>query len=385
MYSANDMHLFHHFLIAAHPCIPQELEAVWIGDVPAFSHQYEYLMHSIIAMSGSHLSLLVDDPRCKMALSHRQVAIKGLEEAFTRWPPTADEAHAMLATSYLLATQSGYMPDGFLDCILSLRGCALLSQMIFRDRLEGVFSVDPNLLGTGLGLKPNNFLTLDQALVRDALRSLARFAHHLKADTAKDIEKALFVRLVESVRPLLVPSQGSQQSEPSPSPSPPHTETNSEAVDESTDSTVSAFAYTTEVPPNNRPDPVTAFNALASILLLLTTWSQEDVLHIFAPSSKLANVLMAHFGAVRFLVWPLFGPEAAMRTPVKAMVEWCEKLLDTVEDDEVKWTKYIEWPRRVFRTMRSCIHQKRGLTLGDFLDVLMKDPAAFREGRPGQL
>lgn len=38
-YSANDMRLFHHFLIAAHPCIPHEYEAVWVNDVPAFSYQ----------------------------------------------------------------------------------------------------------------------------------------------------------------------------------------------------------------------------------------------------------------------------------------------------------------------------------------------------------
>src|SRR5207253_3221094 len=120
-------------------------------------------------------SLLVDDPRCKMALSHRQMAIKGLEEAFTRWPPTADEAHAMLATSYLLAGQSGYMPDAFVDHILCLRGCALLSQMILTDRLEGVFSVDPNLHSMALELKLKNFPALDQALARRALRSLAAF------------------------------------------------------------------------------------------------------------------------------------------------------------------------------------------------------------------
>lgn len=39
MYSANDMRLFHHFLVAAHPCIPHEYESVWVRDVPAFSHQ----------------------------------------------------------------------------------------------------------------------------------------------------------------------------------------------------------------------------------------------------------------------------------------------------------------------------------------------------------
>jgi len=38
-YNANDMRLFHHYLIAAHPCIPYEYEAIWVRDIPAFSHQ----------------------------------------------------------------------------------------------------------------------------------------------------------------------------------------------------------------------------------------------------------------------------------------------------------------------------------------------------------
>jgi len=80
-------------------------------------------MHGMLAMAGSHLDLYLDDSRENMALVHRQKAIRGLEEAFTRWPPQPHEAHVMLATSYLLAFQSSYMADGMLDHILSLRGC----------------------------------------------------------------------------------------------------------------------------------------------------------------------------------------------------------------------------------------------------------------------
>lgn len=96
-------------------------------------------MHSVLALSGSHLSLLVDDSKGIMALSHRQKAITGLDEAFSRWPPKAEEAHVMLAASYILAFQSSYLPDGFLDHVLSLRGCAVLSQAILTDHLPGGF------------------------------------------------------------------------------------------------------------------------------------------------------------------------------------------------------------------------------------------------------
>ena len=64
-------------------------------------------MHAMLALAGSHLSLHVDEGVHSRAILHRQNAIQGLEEAFTKWPPKAEEAHVMLATSYILGFQSG--------------------------------------------------------------------------------------------------------------------------------------------------------------------------------------------------------------------------------------------------------------------------------------
>jgi hypothetical protein len=38
-YSPDDMQLFHHYLVAAYPCIPYDFEQIWINDVPSSSHQ----------------------------------------------------------------------------------------------------------------------------------------------------------------------------------------------------------------------------------------------------------------------------------------------------------------------------------------------------------
>ena len=38
-YSANDMRLFHHYLVEAYPSIPVAYDSVWTKDIPAFSHQ----------------------------------------------------------------------------------------------------------------------------------------------------------------------------------------------------------------------------------------------------------------------------------------------------------------------------------------------------------
>jgi hypothetical protein len=371
-------------------------------------------MHAMLALAGSHLSVLTDDPKCNMALSHRQKAITGLEEAFTRWPLKAEEAHAMLAASYLLAFQSSYMPDGFLDHILSLRGCALVSQMILQNHLEGAFSVAPNLHNASVEQKLRNFPGCDQLLLRDALRSLHQLAPLLAAATVFDIERAVFAQLVETLRPLLTPLEIPAPADGPPTPNttesasaispsynhyptsesspkskqsityPLHPDTDNPAP--ALESTLLNGPESLTVVPDQAPDPYRSFNALMSSVLILATWPQGSVLHLFSSSNKLGNVILAHSCAIRFIVSPLSAPDSAMRQPVKAMVDWLERTIDAVEDDEEReWARYIEWPKRILKTLRFSLAQKPGLVFGDVYDILMNDPAAFREGRGRKL
>jgi hypothetical protein len=292
-------------------------------------------MHGILAFSGSHLSLLSNDGKSDLALAHRQQAIAGLEEAFTRWPPKAEEAHVMLATSYLLAFQSVFMTDGSLDHVLSLRGCALLSQGILSNQLEGTFSVKRTQPDRSLDLRFGKLPHLDQGLARDALSSLASFAHLLVAPNAHDIERALFAQLVESIRPLLLPNELDT----------PETESRSDLPDCAPDTESTSFwipfppnhvrdpllfpnyltvSYQellrtdirgiTSVPPDHTPNPQRAFDALMSSVLIFAVWPQEDVLHLYDSSNKLGAVVMAHCYAIRCVITPLTAPAAAKVT-----------------------------------------------------------------------
>jgi hypothetical protein len=376
-------------------------------------------MHAILAISGSHLSVLIDDPNSNMALMHRQTAITGLEEAFARWPPKAEEAHVMLAACYLLAFQSSYMPDGLLDHIISLRGCAFVAQMILQYQLPGTFSVDSNMHSTSIELKLRNFPALDQHLARDALQSLAELGPLLEDAAAHDIERALFAQLVGCLQPLLLPvlddfvaqettpptSDPSSPTEapftvPSPNPYikhpliPSSPTADFDKIMRQIHNNTLLWAH-----PGTTPQPQLSFNALMSSLLILTTWPQSAVLHLFSPTNPRGAIVLAHFIAVRFIVSPLSAPKSAMRTPVSAMVEWFEKILEGVGDaagatsntgngkehERIDWEKYVAWPRKVLRTLRSLVNQNRALKFGDILEVLMEDPGAFREGRPRAL
>lgn len=304
----------------------------------------------------------------------------------------------MLATSYLLAFQSAYIPDGFLDHVLSLRGCAFLSQTILSHQLEGVFSIEPNMHGACAEWKMENFPALDQQLASDGLHSISRIALRLATYSTHKIERALITQLAECIRPLLVPL-GRPGLSPSSAP----------AVTAGSDMLAAAFLgkpfedlllrsepavqfeeiswdTITEVPPDRKPEPLSSFNALIASAVIISTWPHEEVLRLFSPSNVLGSIVLAHFCCVRFVIAPLSVPEPVKRAPMKALVEWMEKILDAVEDDdEVQWTKYVEWPQKILTTIRYCLNQKRNLTFGDLHDILINDPAVFREGRLKEL
>jgi len=308
-------------------------------------YQYQYLMHAILASAGAHANLLYGNTEPGTAVRHRQNAIQGLNEALARWPLQADEAHAMLATSYLLAFQSHFMPDGFADYILSMRGSFQLKDVLRAQQLRGVFELeleDPGQLT--VYLRPQNFHVLNQKLLGDALLSLDAIFPMVDSPSTHDIEKAIYQKLVEAVRyVVLVPRMHN-------------------------------IPDTVET---QTPDPVQAAAEICKIDCLLQSqeWPQKEVIHLLSPSNTLSQVIMSHYAALRFVLTPLCAPELGMGTHVKAMVEWCEIMLGNVKDDgQIRWTDHVQWPARVTRAMRRCVNENQHLTLGELFDTLVEDP-----------
>ncbi|ODH13484.1 hypothetical protein ACO22_07208 [Paracoccidioides brasiliensis] len=138
-FTIEDMRFFHHYMIAAHPYLPFGCDGVWVNDIPQLAHQHEYLMHAILSLGTSHLSLM--NTLYTAMVSHRGLALRGLHEAIgkhhqqlhstTDTSPTATstqthELNAMLATCYALAVQSSHIMDGFTDFLILVRGCGRL-------------------------------------------------------------------------------------------------------------------------------------------------------------------------------------------------------------------------------------------------------------------
>lgn len=368
-------------------------------------------MHAILALAGSHLDLQMDNAQSKIAIFHRQKALAGLNEAFGQWPPSAEQAHAMLGTTFLLSYQSSFMEDGFVDQIISLRGCALLTQFVSSHKLEGPFlaqatvNMKSHLLDTAFV----DFPQLDQELAREALQSIADLAHLATRPTAHSIERALITSFVETIRPLL---------EADTTPTTDTTTTDTKTCQDSPDvnhKPLSAYselaissaaepaehqfpsplfpgdipltfedidwATITVAPPTGR-DPIRSFVALLSTIRIFSTWPYEAVMHVLRPTNQLGNVLMAYFSVVRYIVAPLTAPEAAMMAPIRPMITWLANIVESVhDDDEVKWTQHVAWPRKVLRSLQACLERDRNLTFQVLRDIMLKDPGAFKEGR----
>ncbi|KAK2796768.1 hypothetical protein FQN50_009449 [Emmonsiellopsis sp. PD_5] len=132
-FTLDDMRFFHHYMIAAHPYLPFGCDAVWVAEVPLLAHQHDFLMHAILSLAASHLSLFTQSPPNNAAITHRGHALRGLHQSMAKPLPhlPIQQLNAMLATCYILTMQSSYMMDGFVDFIVMVRGCSQVGRQIF--------------------------------------------------------------------------------------------------------------------------------------------------------------------------------------------------------------------------------------------------------------
>ncbi|KAI4920768.1 uncharacterized protein J4E92_008412 [Alternaria infectoria] len=148
VFSMADMRLFHHFLITAYPHLPVGADKIWITAIPGFAHNYEYLMHSILALAASHLDAVTQSGVAEQAIQHRILAVKSLNEALSVPPTTACERDARMAAALVLAFQSSHLQDGMAEFMTMVRGCNLIAgnnMMFIADSVFNAFCADSHL------------------------------------------------------------------------------------------------------------------------------------------------------------------------------------------------------------------------------------------------
>lgn len=357
----------------------------------------------MLAIAGSHLDLVSNASSRTVALHHRQKAIQGLENAFTKWPPSTDEAHVMLAASYLLSFQSAFLTDGFLDHILSLRGCATLSRLILSSDTINAFIVKGSLHDKIMEEVWDHFVHIDQELAREALASVRDLGLLMAHSNAKPIERALVVQFLHTLRPHIHSHRSSQQPivqsvslseratmhRRSGENTTPHNSWQSSLdpfLSEDAETEFQSIDWDEILTPQEDISPVRSFNALMSTMTILATWPQEDIMHLFSPSNKSGQIILAHFCTIRLIMNPMTAPGDVMQMPARAIIEWTAQIIEQLlNDDGFEWDRYIKWPEKILKCMQVTVARKPGLTCMDIREMLLHDPGAFKEGREARI
>lgn len=151
-----DMELFDHFRKTAYPYLPVGNDIVWTTEISRLAQtvslqknlysvpadglsQREFLTHAVLGLSASHISLVSKMDLSSSALSHRVLAVKGLNEAFSSPPKTSEDADALLAACYALSLQAIYIGESVTEFLIMLKGCHVILSQRWPQRLGTAF------------------------------------------------------------------------------------------------------------------------------------------------------------------------------------------------------------------------------------------------------
>ncbi|KAJ6437683.1 C6 transcription factor [Purpureocillium lavendulum] len=128
-FDMTDLRFFQHFLLCAYPPLPIGGWAVW-QLVSQMSHEYDFLVHAMLGLGASHLSLLTPSNFVKDALRHRVIAIQRLNDFLAEGRHTTPNVDAAFAAILSLTYQAAHMPDGLYDFLTMTRGCFLVGSLV---------------------------------------------------------------------------------------------------------------------------------------------------------------------------------------------------------------------------------------------------------------
>ncbi|EFR01146.1 C6 zinc finger domain-containing protein [Nannizzia gypsea CBS 118893] len=175
-FSVQDMGFFHHYLLVAHPYLPFGSDSAWVASIPLLAHQYEFVMHAILGLGASHLSVIRPhrDPITDTnAIEHRGLAINGLNRLMAKPDLNSKELDAMLAACYALTMQSGYMFDALVEFVVFIRGCSLITTKIKqKNASKSIFPLDETADLTEYFPKVTNALRINPILLQSGIESV---------------------------------------------------------------------------------------------------------------------------------------------------------------------------------------------------------------------
>ncbi|KAF5694498.1 hypothetical protein FDENT_1110 [Fusarium denticulatum] len=317
-----DLRFFHHFLLHAYPGLPIQGEEVW-KEVAKYSHGFDFLAHSMLALGASHLGLCNGNDYNSGAISHRIKAIKSLNSALSTPCQTKEEGDARYATLMALTWQSSYMADGMQEFLSMLRGCTIVSKSSvfrFEDSVFRMFSIDGHV-----------------QRVNDINNG---FDRGLSDDEAIDTG----IASIKAIAPL---SQSTLE--------------------------LSLIADLQSILEMSRTTCVCAFGAVCRAYQLFGEASDSDFLTISDSDNHVSQIIMAHFFAIEYVFASIALVPVSPSFPFRKTIitAW---ILRVKRQVPASYGAYIEWPLEFISKangdwgIKPSYHSASGLVGGKIID-----------------
>ncbi|KAF2834002.1 hypothetical protein CC86DRAFT_339730 [Ophiobolus disseminans] len=299
MFSMADMRLFHHFLITAYPHLPVGADKIWITVIPSFAHNYEYLIHSILALAASHLDAVSNSGVAEQAIQHRILAVKSLNEALSVPPKTRCERDARMAAALALAFQSSHLQDGMAEFLTMVRGCNLIAgdeTLTNPDSAFHAFREDGHLqtMRSRIGTSSLNCMN------REDLDLAAMSLHAIEELDMTECEHTYWSILVRTID-------------------------------------------------NAYERPVETYMTFVTLYNTPSKWTHDEFQAFIDPNNAVAQILLGHFIAVQAILTPILYLERVGFQGVDAptcVLSWIEGIYRNVPPH---LRHHVEWPRQVSR------------------------------------
>jgi hypothetical protein len=333
IFTMNDMRFFHHFLLQAHPHLPLGNEKVWVNDVPKIAHQYPFLMHAILSVSASHLTVIGAHFSPTEALTHRHLAVQGLNAAMSRISSASpSENDAMLAACYALTFESSYAGIGISDFVTMVRGCALVTLHIQDQALPSSFTLLPDTHHSFMKTRLSNLPVITGPLITSALPSFTQIDPLLTDPVLRTFYSLLLAVLV----------------------------------------------------PLTTADSKNAYLAFTCVFATFYETTHTEFQDFISPDNHPAQILLAHFIALQMIVIPLTRREWDQRQSnnprmLLGPIQWGLTIWEGLPREK---RAYCGWPMRVINAGLAFVQGLRG----EYDDILAlagwrREGRAAGEGR----
>jgi hypothetical protein len=131
-------------------------------------------MHAMLGLAATCLTTTTDVDYSSLAISHRLMAITGLNKALSKASWTSSDGDAIVAACYALTFQSSYMKDGIFEFLTMVRGCGLVSLRLINDNVDVSFSIRADDHLDYMKSRLDNLPDIDADLLKGSVSSFDR-------------------------------------------------------------------------------------------------------------------------------------------------------------------------------------------------------------------